>query len=117
MGDEIAVMAVDQARPLASRAAGVVLTVLLTLALAASILVAVAVTLLYVGLGWPRLALVSVISVLVVGSWAPLLVTAVVAGRHEQAWWTPARLGAATLAVAATTGAVLWLMYVGLAHG
>lgn len=110
MGDETAVMVVDQARPLASRAAGVVLTVLLTLALAASILVAVVVTLLYVGLGWPRLGLVSVISVLVVGSWAPLLVTAVVAGRHEQAWWTPARLGATTLAVLATTGAIVWIL-------
>jgi hypothetical protein len=92
------------------RVSGAVLTVLLTLAVAAALLLAVAVTLLYVGLGWPRAGLLSVVTVIVAVAWAPIVGLVIAAGSHDQAWWTPRRLalGLASL-LASMLVLLLWL--------
>jgi hypothetical protein len=100
-----------------ARTAGVALTVLLTGAIACSVLWALWVTVLFLSQGWPRAGLVSAATLVVLGSWAPVVVTAVVAGRHDQRWWTPARLGIAAAAVTASMCLAMVATLVGLAPG
>jgi hypothetical protein len=109
---ETGAVASTEAQQSTSRGTGILLTVLLTLALAGQSLIAVVVTWLYMSLGWPRAGLVSVITVVILVAWAPVVGIVVAAGRHAQAWWTPSRLALGIASLLAS--AVVVILFLGM---
>ncbi|MFN8169195.1 MAG: hypothetical protein U0S36_10465 [Candidatus Nanopelagicales bacterium] len=107
MSSELEVDSPDDEQVRRDRRTGILLTVLLVLALAGAVLIALALTWVYVSLGWPRTGLLSLATLLIVVAWAPIVGLAMAAGRHDQQWWTPYRLA---VGIASTLGCVVVVM-------
>lgn len=92
------------------RRTSILLTVLLVLALAGAVLIALAITWVYISLGWPRTGLLNLATLVIVVAWAPILGLAMAAGRHDQQWWTPYRLAVGVGALLGCTVLVMILL-------